>query len=83
MIPLSLPGLITVTIFNVTGWWNDLLVPLIFLQSNRPDDGHGRHGDHRRSASTDYPLLLAGLFTASCRRCWPTSCCSGSFGRGS
>jgi ABC-type glycerol-3-phosphate transport system permease component len=31
VIPLSLPGLITISIFNVTGWWNDLLVPLIFL----------------------------------------------------
>jgi raffinose/stachyose/melibiose transport system permease protein len=65
VIPLSLPGLITVTIFNVTGWWNDLLVPLIFLQSNRQMTVTVGLATNVGRLSTDYPLLLAGLFTAS------------------
>ena len=65
VVPLSVPGLVTVTIFNVTTWWNDLLIPLIFIQS---DDKMtvtvgvatvlGKH-------SSDYPLLLTGLFISS------------------
>jgi raffinose/stachyose/melibiose transport system permease protein len=65
VIPLSLPGLITVSIFNVTGWWNDLLVPLIFLQSNRQMTVTVGMATNVGRLSTDYPLLLAGLFTAS------------------
>jgi ABC-type glycerol-3-phosphate transport system permease component len=65
VIPLSLPGLITVTIFNVTGWWNDLLVPLIFLQSNSQMTVTVGMATIVGRLSTDYPLLLAGLFTAS------------------
>jgi raffinose/stachyose/melibiose transport system permease protein len=65
VVPLSLPGLITVTIFNVTGWWNDLLVPLIFLQSNRQMTVTVGLATNVGRLSTDYPLLLAGLFTAS------------------
>jgi raffinose/stachyose/melibiose transport system permease protein len=65
VVPLSLPGLITVTIFNVTGWWNDLLVPLIFLQSNRQMTVTVGLATNVGRLSTDYPLLLAGLFAAS------------------
>jgi ABC-type glycerol-3-phosphate transport system permease component len=65
IIPLSLPGLITVTIFNVTGWWNDLLIPLIFLQSNSQMTVTVGMATLVGRLSTDYPLLLAGLFTAS------------------
>jgi ABC-type glycerol-3-phosphate transport system permease component len=65
VLPLCVPGLVTVTIFNVTTWWNDLLIPLIFLQSDERMTVTvgmatvlGRH-------STDYPLLLTGLFLSS------------------
>jgi raffinose/stachyose/melibiose transport system permease protein len=64
IIPISAPGIITITIFNITGWWNDLLIPLVFLQSdaNKTLTGAvativGRY--------TDFPLLLTGLFMAS------------------
>lgn len=65
VLPMSIPGLITVTIFNVTTWWNDLLLPLIFLQS----DSHktvtvavaGIFGRY----NGDFPLLMTGLLTAS------------------
>jgi ABC-type glycerol-3-phosphate transport system permease component len=65
VIPLSFPGLITVTIFNVTGWWNDLLVPLIFLQSDHQMTVTVGMATIVGRMSTNYPLLLAGLFTAS------------------
>jgi ABC-type glycerol-3-phosphate transport system permease component len=65
VIPLSFPGLITVTIFNVTGWWNDLLVPLIFLQSDEQMTVTVGMATIVGRLSTNYPLLLAGLFTAS------------------
>jgi ABC-type glycerol-3-phosphate transport system permease component len=65
VIPLSLPGLITVTIFNVTGWWNDLLIPLIFLQSDEQMTVTVGMATIVGRLSTNYPLLLAGLFTAS------------------
>jgi ABC-type glycerol-3-phosphate transport system permease component len=65
VIPLSFPGLITVTIFNVTGWWNDLLVPLVFLQSDEQMTVTVGMATIVGRLSTNYPLLLAGLFTAS------------------
>jgi ABC-type glycerol-3-phosphate transport system permease component len=65
VIPLSFPGLVTISIFNVTGWWNDLLVPLIFLQSDRQMTVTVGMATIVGRLSTDYPLLLAGLFTAS------------------
>ena len=65
VVPLSFPGLITVSIFNVTGWWNDLLVPLIFLQSDEQMTVTVGLATIVGRLSTNYPLLLAGLFTAS------------------
>lgn len=50
---------------SVTNWWNDLLIPLIFIQSDSKmtvtfgvATVPGRH-------STDFPLLLTGLFMSS------------------
>lgn len=51
-------------IFNITAWWNDLLIPLVFI------------GQQERTTVTaaavlgsrfqmDYPLVLTGLFLAS------------------
>ena len=65
VIPLSLPGLITISIFNITGWWNDLLVPLIFLQSDRQMTVTVGMATIVGRLSTNYPLLLAGLLVAS------------------
>lgn len=65
VIPLSIPGLITVSIFNVTNWWNDLLIPLIFLQSANDMTVTVGMATTVGRLSTDYPLLLAGLFVAS------------------
>lgn len=65
VMPLSLPGLITISIFNVTGWWNDLLVPLIFLQSDQQMTVTVGMATIVGRLSTNYPLLLAGLLAAS------------------
>ncbi len=65
VVPLSIPGLITVSIFNVTNWWNDLLIPLIFLQSAADMTVTVGMATTVGRLSTDYPLLLAGLFVAS------------------
>lgn len=65
VVPLSFPGLITVSIFNVTGWWNDLLIPLIFLQSDEQMTVTVGMATIVGRLSTNYPLLLAGLFVAS------------------
>jgi ABC-type glycerol-3-phosphate transport system permease component len=52
-------------IFNITAWWNDLLIPLVFI------------GQQERTTVTvvvavlgsrfqmDYPRVLTGLFLAS------------------
>jgi raffinose/stachyose/melibiose transport system permease protein len=61
VIPLSAPGIVTVSIFNVTTWWNDLLIPLIFVQEN--DKAQVTVGISMVVGrfSTDVPLLITGL----------------------
>lgn len=65
VIPLSAPGLITVSIFNVTSWWNDLLIPLVFLQTEEQMTVTVGMATVVGRRSSDYPQLLTGLFLAS------------------
>ncbi|BBI33502.1 carbohydrate ABC transporter permease [Cohnella abietis] len=65
VIPLSAPGIITLAIFNTTGWWNDLFTPLIFLQSDDLKTMTVAVATILKRFDTDYPLLLAGLFMTS------------------
>ncbi|GGD96742.1 carbohydrate ABC transporter permease [Paenibacillus nasutitermitis] len=65
VVPLSIPGLMTVSIFNTTGWWNDLLTPLVYLQSDQMKTMTVAVATILRTYSSDYPLLLAGLFMTS------------------
>lgn len=65
VVPLSVPGLVTVTIFNVTVWWNDLLIPLIFIQSDEKMTVTVGVATVLGKHSTDYPLLLTGLFLSA------------------
>ncbi|QHW35528.1 carbohydrate ABC transporter permease (plasmid) [Paenibacillus rhizovicinus] len=65
VLPLSIPGIVTVSIFCLTGWWNDLLTPLLYLQTDSMKTLTvatatilGRFGD-------DFPLLLSGLVLVS------------------
>jgi ABC-type glycerol-3-phosphate transport system permease component len=61
VIPLSAPGIVTVSIFNVTTWWNDLLIPLIFLQTNAKMTVTVGVSTVVGRFSTDIPLLITGL----------------------
>jgi len=65
IIPISTPGIITITIFNVTAWWNDLLIPLVFLQSDANKTLTVAVATIVGRFNTDYPLLLTGLLMAS------------------
>ncbi|MBB6673170.1 carbohydrate ABC transporter permease [Cohnella nanjingensis] len=65
VVPLSAPGIITLAIFNATGWWNDLFTPLIFLQSDDLKTMTVAVATILKRFDTDYPLLLAGLFMTS------------------
>src|SRR5579875_55610 len=65
IIPISAPGIITITIFNVTAWWNDLLIPLVFLQSDANKTLTVAVATIVGRFNTDYPLLLTGLLMAS------------------
>jgi raffinose/stachyose/melibiose transport system permease protein len=64
-IPLSLPGIVTVTIFNVTTWWNDLLIPLVFLQTDERKTITVAAATIVGRFSMDTPLLITGLLFAS------------------
>ncbi len=63
-LPLSMPGLLTITIFNVTAWWNDLLIPLVFLQSDENKTVTVAAATIVGRFSMDTPLLLTGLLFA-------------------
>ncbi|RKP48907.1 carbohydrate ABC transporter permease [Cohnella endophytica] len=65
ILPMSLPGVVTVSIFNATNWWNDLLTPLIYLQSDNLKTVTVAVATVLNRFSSDYPLLLSGLLLAS------------------
>ncbi|MFN8594165.1 MAG: carbohydrate ABC transporter permease [Thermomicrobiales bacterium] len=64
-LPLSVPGLITVMIFNVTTWWNDLLIPLVFIGQEEKTTLTAAAATIGSRFSMDFPLVLCGLFLAS------------------
>jgi ABC-type glycerol-3-phosphate transport system permease component len=66
VLPLSVPGLVTASIFNLTSWWNDLLVPLVFIQTEDKQTITGSVATiGQRLAGTDYPLTIAALLVSS------------------
>jgi ABC-type glycerol-3-phosphate transport system permease component len=65
VIPMIIPGIVTITIFNVTTWWNDLLIPLIFLQSDTNKTMTAAVATIVGRYSTDYPQLMTGLLMAA------------------
>lgn len=64
-IPLSVPGLVTVMIFNVTAWWNDLLLPLVLIGDQDKTTVTVAAASVGARFSMDYPLVLTSLFLAS------------------
>ncbi|WP_020577879.1 carbohydrate ABC transporter permease [Actinopolymorpha alba] len=66
VVPLSVPGFVTASIFNLTGWWNDLLVPLVFLHSDEKQTLTASIASlGQRLAGADYPLSMAALLVSS------------------
>ena len=64
-LPLSVPGIITVMIFNITTWWNDLLIPLVFIGQEERTTVTAAAATLGSRFSMDFPLVLSGLFLAS------------------
>jgi ABC-type glycerol-3-phosphate transport system permease component len=64
-LPLSLPGIVTVMIFNVTNWWNDLLIPLVFIGQEDKTTLTAAVATVGSRFSMDFPLVLCSLFLAS------------------
>jgi ABC-type glycerol-3-phosphate transport system permease component len=63
-LPLSLPGIITVMIFNITTWWNDLLIPLVFIGQEEKTTLTAAAATIGSRFNMDYPLVLTALFVA-------------------
>ena len=59
-LPLSLPGIVTVMIFNVTTWWNDLLIPLVFIGQEEKTTLTAAAATIGSRFSMDFPLVLCG-----------------------
>ena len=78
-LPLSLPES-TVMIFNITAWWNDLLIPLVFI-GQAEKNGDRRRGDDRLAVQHGLPTCphraVPRLAAADHR---PTSSCSATSG---
>jgi len=64
-LPLSVPGIVTVMIFNITAWWNDLLIPLVFLGREEEKTVTAAAATIASRFNMDFPLVLCGLFLAS------------------
>lgn len=64
-LPLSLPGIVTVMIFNITTWWNDLLIPLVFIGQEEKTTLTAAAATLGQRFNMDYPLVMTGLFLAS------------------
>jgi ABC-type glycerol-3-phosphate transport system permease component len=64
-LPLSVPGIVTVMIFNVTTWWNDLLIPLVFIGQEEKTTLTAAAATMGNKFNMDYPLVITGLFLAS------------------
>jgi raffinose/stachyose/melibiose transport system permease protein len=65
VIPMSVPGIVTITIFSVTAWWNDLLTPLVFLQSEEKATVTLGVATTVQRHGGDTPLLVTGLLMAA------------------
>ena len=63
MVPMARPGLISITIFNVLGQWNQYLLPLVLLAGD-PDKWVLTQGIARISTLAGYEADWPGLFAA-------------------
>ncbi|WP_066363389.1 carbohydrate ABC transporter permease [Herbidospora mongoliensis] len=64
MLPMAKPGLVSITIFNVIGQWNQYLLPIVLLPGDRQDKWLITQGIANISTSAGYEADWAGLFAA-------------------
>ncbi|WP_436499035.1 carbohydrate ABC transporter permease [Actinokineospora sp. HUAS TT18] len=64
MVPMAKPGLISITIFNVIGQWNQYLLPIVLLSGSVEDKWVITQGIANISTSAGYQADWPGLFAA-------------------
>ncbi|GGS78780.1 sugar ABC transporter permease [Planobispora rosea] len=64
MMPMAKPGLISITIFNILGQWNQYLLPIVLLSGNVEDKWLITQGVANISTSAGYEADWPGLFAA-------------------
>ncbi|MFF5112884.1 carbohydrate ABC transporter permease [Streptosporangium sp. NPDC000509] len=64
MVPMARPGLISITIFNILGQWNQYLLPIVLLSGNVEDKWLITQGVANISTSAGYEADWPGLFAA-------------------
>jgi N-acetylglucosamine transport system permease protein len=64
MLPMAKPGLISITIFNVLGQWNQYLLPIVLLPGDAQDKWLITQGIANISTNAGYEADWAGLFAA-------------------
>ncbi|WP_018685061.1 carbohydrate ABC transporter permease [Actinokineospora enzanensis] len=64
MVPMAKPGLISITIFNVIGQWNQYLLPIVLLSGSVPDKWVLTQGIANISTNAGYQADWPGLFAA-------------------
>ena len=64
MMPMAKPGLVSITIFNVLGQWNQYLLPIVLLPGNAQDKWLITQGIANISTNAGYQADWAGLFAA-------------------
>ncbi|MCW2887930.1 MAG: N-acetylglucosamine transport system permease protein [Streptosporangiaceae bacterium] len=64
MLPMAKPGLVSITIFNVIGQWNQYLLPIVLLPGDAQDKWVITQGVAGISTSAGYDADWPGLFAA-------------------
>lgn len=64
MLPMAKPGLVSITIFNVIGQWNQYLLPIVLLPGDVQDKWVLTQGIAEISTSAGYQTDWPGLFAA-------------------
>lgn len=64
MLPMAKPGLVSITIFNVIGQWNQYLLPIVLLPGDVQDKWVITQGIAEISTSAGYQTDWPGLFAA-------------------
>ncbi|MBO3748283.1 carbohydrate ABC transporter permease [Streptosporangiaceae bacterium NEAU-GS5] len=64
MMPMAKPGLVSITIFNVIGQWNQYLLPIVLLPGDQQDKWLITQGIANISTSAGYEADWSALFAA-------------------